>query len=86
MCRSGERKYQLAATAATGIAAVSKDAIAASAEREKEDDPQNTASAVITIKQTCAAAIAVSTEREEKDDPENATSASAAVCVCSTST
>ena len=76
-----KRNEKLASASTAGVV-VSTETVAASAEGQKEDDPENTASTVrIVIKQTGSTSVAVATEGQKKDNPENAASTSVIVVV-----
>ena len=74
------KRNEKLASAATVV--VSTEAVATSAEGQKEDDPENTASTVrIVIKQTGSTSVAITAEGQKKDNPENAASTSVIVVV-----
>ena len=80
-----KRNEKLASASTAGVVVRAAQTVATSAEGQKEDDPENTASTVrIAIKQTGSTSVAVATEGQKKDNPENAASTSVIV-VCSAS-
>ena len=82
-----KRNEELASASTAGVVVRAAQTVATSAEGQKEDDPENTASTVrIAIKQTGSTSVAVATEGQKKDNPENAASTSViVVVVCSAS-